>query len=94
VKETFIVLNVSVVLVAGFAFCRLGTKIVSDLSRLLQGVCGMVEMLLRSLVHDLFCVSKTTYLLALGSCWACLSLIFRELLICVLVLLNFPVFVS
>lgn len=40
----------------------------SDLSTLMQGMCGMVQVLLGSLVRYLFYVSKTTYLLALGSC--------------------------
>lgn len=68
-KETFAVLSVSVVLVVGFGFCRMGTKIVRgrDLSTLMQGICGMVQMLFRNLACDLFYVSKTTYLLALGS---------------------------
>lgn len=40
----------------------------SNLLTLMQGVCGMVQILLGSLMCDLFYVSKITYLLALGSC--------------------------
>lgn len=66
----------------------------SDLSAWTQSVCGVKQMLLGSLTCGLLYVSKIADLLACGSCSAWPSLIFGERLICVLVLLNFTVFLQ